>query len=194
MATRKFTSIGPEGMLILEKTVTPKKNWSEIVKTNVSISGVPKTLDNNKKTKPVEVDIKLKIPLNSLDKIYPDVLITLMQFMDEKSYLSFTASSDSLEDMSLTNIPFLNYIKRYKSKKEFQNIINQKKTYLKKLKGLEQNYLYYTIHKELYPYYYYTKEEEEEFEEEEKYTKEEYVKEYADYLDEDDYEDVDDYE
>ncbi len=183
MTARKLTRLGPKGALITPST--PKKSWAGIVKTNIKVKDVPKVIPVKPLTgaKPIEINIQLKIPISHLDKAYPDILISMMPYMDEKTYLAFTSANEKLEDLALINPTFLEYLKRYRPK-ELNEVMEQIETYRTKVKGFEKGYDYYDIHYDIYPEHYLTEEEIEEFKEEQRYSREEDVLEYGRSLDE----------
>lgn len=183
MTTRKLTRLGPGGTLKISPT--PKKSWAGIVKTNIKVKDVPKVIPVKPTTqaKPIEINIQLKIPPSHIEKIYPDILIVMMPYMDEKTYLAFTSATEKLEDLALINITFLEYLKRYRPKKELDTVIGQIKTYRTKVKGFERGYDYYDIHQDIYPEHYLTEAEIKEFKEEQRYNREEDVLEYGRSLD-----------
>lgn len=127
-------------------------NWSNLVKTDIKIQK-PK---GKSKIETVKVEMKMKLTPSAISKIYPDILIQMMPFMGEESYLSFVSVNNRMEDMSLKNYTFLEFLKNFRPK-EYERVIESEKYY----KKVSPKYKYYEIHRELYPDYYEENEDDE---------------------------------
>ncbi len=141
------------GLVRLSKTGIPVKkvhDWSKLVKTEF------KVLKAKSKTKVdvISLNIEMKITPSAISKIYPDILVQMMPFMDEKSYLNFVAVNSRMEEMSLKNSTFLEFLRNYRPN-EYRDVLNSEKMF----KNISPKYIYYEIHKELYPDYYYVDED-----------------------------------
>ena len=191
--TTKLTRLGKGGVLIAGPK--PKKSWVGIVKTNLKVLRAPQAPKVTGKkiitpTKSVIINVKLEIPQNALDKAYPDILINFMSYLSEQEYLDFTASGRNegiLEDLSLTNSSFLEYLKRYRPKEAKEVLYREPHHRRERKVSPDYQYIYYDIHYELFSELYLGEKEKKELELEKKYGREEDILEYAKHLDDEDY-------
>lgn len=86
---------------------------------------------------------------SALDYITPDILVSLIRnpYMTQRSYIDLVKSNSRLEDISLTNGPFLAYLKRFQPKK-FDIVVSNLNVYRQKLLDVysKSNYFYYDVY------------------------------------------------
>lgn len=103
---------------------------------------------------PVNIEVHIDVKRELVDRIYPDILIVLINFMNLGNYLDYVSNSD-LYNKSLLNSPFLKYLEVY-FPDERKYLIENKSVVLRTHRKLDpkSSYLIYEIHQILYPEYY----------------------------------------
>lgn len=108
----------------------------------------------NKESSSINIGVHINVQKKLADRIYPDILIMLIGYMDIKSYLNFISGND-LDDMSLLNGPYIKYLKTY-SPGEYEHIVENRDVVLQTHRNLDpkSSSLIYEIHRILNPEYY----------------------------------------
>lgn len=133
-----------------------EKVYPDIYTSVVNIQGskIKIKKESSRSSALVNVEVHVDVKKGVVGRIYPDILIMLINFMDLRSYLNF-ASGSGLYSMSLLNSPFIKYLQIY-FPEEYKYLIENKDIVLQRHRDLNKksSYLIYEIHKILYPDYY----------------------------------------
>ena len=125
---------------------TKSKKWSSLITKEERVK-IKKPIKINKIDKTNEI---ILIPKNIVDLMYPDILVSLMKYTDEKDYLNFVITHYKFIEYSFRNSVYQEYLKLYYPN-EYLNILNNLKFYKTKVLNLDPKYIYYDIHYEMYP-------------------------------------------
>lgn len=123
---------------------TPKK-WSSLISEKERETVIIK--------KPVkrrlEEDI-IVVPKGISELIYPDILTSIMRYLSEEDYLNFSSAYPKIEEYSLRNSVYIQYLLKYRPA-DYKNIVDNMELYKSKILDIDPKYIYYDIHYMLYP-------------------------------------------